>query len=201
MLLPAALFFSFARTKAKQRLVSKVNIKKEIQQEEEVYRSACGFGKIGFAAIISQTETNSFAYGLHLPTRRFRFSVTLSLLYQWNPFQRNQLHFPFPRRRETSELRADELSAVVTALTWGPFVTQFQPENKALYSGTSLPLARASSPCDGETDGFPASSRLVCLFVSFPICPFHRVAAAAAIRLCFIHDWLWRLRSSLCDRG
>lgn len=67
--------------------------------------------------------------------------------------------------------------------------------------------ARASSPSDGETDGFPVSSRLVCLFVSFPICPFHRVvvvvaaAAAAAIRLCFIHDRLWRLRSSLCDRG
>lgn len=64
--------------------------------------------------------------------------------------------------------------------------------------------ARTSSPSDGETDGFPASSRLVCLFVSFPICPSPRAVApaAAAIRLCFIHDWLWRLRSPLCeDRG
>lgn len=116
-----------------------------------MYQSACGFGQIWFAAIISQTETISFAYGLHLPGSELQVLAAASLPPSPPPsrsplpmksISKKSIALPFPPcRRETSQLCADEPSAVVTALTWGPFVTQFQPENKALYSGTSLPLA------------------------------------------------------------
>lgn len=122
-----------------------------------MHQSACGFGQIWFAAIISQTETISFAYGLHLPGSELQvlaaastppsppvpsppLRLSLSFTNEIN-FKEINCTSLSPRRRETSQSCADEPSAVVTALTWGPFVTQFQPENKALYSGTSLPLA------------------------------------------------------------
>lgn len=117
------------------------------------------------------------------------------------------LPFP-PRRRETEPVVRRWAECCCHSFNLRPFCDPISAREQSSLQRDVAP-ARASSPSDGETDGFPAFSCLVCLFVSFPICPFHRAvaaaaaaAAAAAIRLCFIHDWLWRLRSPLReDRG
>lgn len=119
-----------------------------------------------FSAIISQTETMSFAYGIHFSNRSFRFWLRppLSLFRRWNQFQRNQLHFTLPRRRETRQSCADEPSAVVTALTWGPFVTQFQhPRTKLL---TAECRSRSHFLCVWRWDWWLSSLLAPCL----PLC-------------------------------
>lgn len=178
-----------------------------------MYQSACGFGQIWFAAIISQTETISFAYGLHLlgselqvlaaapPSTPLRLSLSFTNEINFKEINCTSLSPP-SQRDEPVVCRWAECCC--HSFNLRAFCDPISAREQSSLQRDVAP-ARASSPSDGETDGFPASSRLVCLFVSFPICPFHRAvaaAAAAAIRLCFIHDGLWRLRSPLReDRG
>lgn len=126
-------------------------------------------------------------------------AVTLSALAMESISKKSiALHFP-PSERDKAVVRR-WAECCCHSFNLRPFCDPISAREQSSLQ-QNVARAHTSSPSDGETDGFPASSRLVCLFVSFPICPFHRVAAAAAIRLCFIHDGLSRLRSPLWDRG
>lgn len=112
-----------------------------------------------------------------------------------NEINFTKLYFSFCREKEEQVLQK-QAECCCRSFNLRPFVTQFQLRTKLLQQDVAL--SPSSSPSDSKTDGFLTFSCLVCLFVSFPICPFHCVGISVISHSVFVHEWVSQLHSFLC---